>query len=154
MNVISAEVLPFALRICNPVKRFYRVLVGQTVLYSAEYRRMSVQNSFTINYKQDSVKFGQIQYFLYFSFQILAVIIPLCCESCTAHFGLAHGALDSLPTSQIVRVISKRFFMYHFCLLCHYRSLVMKLFSCTCMHDLYLRDRKNKILGSQSSCIK
>lgn len=108
MNVISAEGLPFALRSCNPVKRFYRVLVGQTVLYSAEYRRMSVRNSFTVNYKQDNfVKFGQIQYFLYFSSQILAVIIPLCCESCTAHFGLAHGALDSLPTSQIVRVISR-----------------------------------------------
>ena len=108
MNVIAAEVLPIALRTCNPVKKFYRVLVGQTVLYSAEYRRMSVWNIFTVNYKQDNfVKFGQIQYFLYFSSQILAVIIPLRCENCTAHFGLTRGALDSLPTSQILRVISR-----------------------------------------------
>ena len=108
MNVISAEDLPVVLRIHNPVKKFCRVLVGQTVLYSAEYRRMSVRNSFTVNYKEDnSVKFGLIQYFLYFSSQILAVIIPLCCECCTAHFGLTHSALDNLPTSQIVRVISR-----------------------------------------------
>ena len=96
------------------LQRFYRVYVGETVLYSAEYRRMSMRNSFTVNYKQDNcVKFGQIQ-----SSQILAVIISLCCESCTAHFGLAHCALDSLPTSQIVSYF-KRFFMYNFCLLCH-----------------------------------
>ena len=64
MNVISAEVLPFALRTGNSVKKFYRVLVGQTVLYSAEYRRMSVQNSFTVNYKQENcVKFGKYSIF-------------------------------------------------------------------------------------------
>lgn len=49
----------------------------------------------------------------------------------------------------IVRTTSLQIF-----LTTEYQSLVMKLFSCTCMHDLYLRDRKNKILGSQSSCIE
>ena len=48
----------------------------------------------------------------------------------------------------IVRTTSLQIF------LTKYLSLVIKLFSCTCMHDLYLRDRKNKILGSQSSYIE
>lgn len=50
----------------DQVKKFYRILLGKQVYFSAEYTRVKAKNSYTIEFKQnDSKKVGKILYFVY-----------------------------------------------------------------------------------------
>ena len=91
----------------TPIHKFFRVIVNQSLLYSVEYRRVTVRNTYTIAYHDvDCVMFGLIQYFIHVSGRTGAVLKSLVCTSCSAHFGVAYNALDSLPSSHFMRVVS------------------------------------------------
>lgn len=91
------------------IQKFFRVIVNHSLLYSAEYRRVTVRNTYTIAYHDgNDVMFGLVQYFIHVSGQTGAVLKPFICTSCSAHFNLAYDALDNLPSSHFMRVVSVR----------------------------------------------
>ena len=78
--------------------RFFRCLVGDTLLYSSSYQRTTKQLSYVIAYSmQDhSLCYGEILYFVRICSTIAAVIKPFdrLGSSCMSFFKLSNPAMD------------------------------------------------------------
>ena len=62
--------------LCNVA---YRVNQGNTLYYSSHYRRVTARNSYTVKFKDvdGSAQYGQIQFFVCMSCQVLASVVKL-----------------------------------------------------------------------------